>query len=450
MIYRNPIHSGYLNQIDRAYNFIPTSSLESRCRAITFQVTDDCCCACTYCYQINKGHKKMDKTVAKKIIDLIFKMYDDNNDTFINHNTQAIILDFIGGEPLMNVELIDYICSTFLDECIKRDHPWQYTWRASMISNGKYYFTEATQNFLKKFAGFVSFGITLDGPKNIHDACRVYPDGTGNFDDAYKAFLHYNKHSRIPSTTKMTIAPENLLDLNEVIKFFLQNNSRDINLNCIFEHNWTIEESKIFYQELKKIADYILEVHQTEPLMVAAFDNTIGKPKELEDDQNWCGGTMAMLSFDPDGAAYPCIRYMASSLGDSREPLIIGSVDGLFVTKKQQDLREYLESITRITQSTEECINCPIASGCAWCSAWNYQETGSVNKRSVNICNSHKARVLANVYFWNKVFDLEQTDEVFKLNLPKEECLKFIDEDEYNMLKELEQKQLDKLNQINN
>ena len=159
---------------------------------------------------------------------------------------------------------------------------------------------------------------------------------------------------------------------------------------------------------------------------------------------------MGLLSFDPEGLAYPCIRYMSSSLGDERAPLIIGSADGLFVTKEQQDLRDYLESITRITQSTQECIDCPIASGCAWCSAWNYQETGSVNKRSTHICNAHKARVLANVYFWNKAFDQEKTNEVCELNLPKEECLKFIDENEYNMLLSLVQKQKDKINQIDN
>ena len=446
MIKRLPLTNGYHNTISSLYSFIPIEKNESLCRSITFQVTDDCCCACTYCYQINKGHRKMTKDIAKKIINMLFDMYDKNNDTFINHKTQAIILDFIGGEPLMNIELIDYICTTFLEECIKRNHPWQYTWRASMISNGKYYFTEEVQNFLNKFKGFVSFAITLDGPKEIHDTCRIYSDGTGNFKDAYKAFLHYNKFSGEIPGTKMTISPENLKNLNQVIKFFIENQSSEINLNCIYEHEWTIDEGKILYQELKTTADYILNISKEKDVMASIFDSSIGKRKELNDDQNWCGGTMAMLSFDPEGLAYPCIRYMSSSLGEEREPLIIGSVDGLFVTKEQQDLRDYLESITRITQSTQECIDCPIASGCAWCSAWNYQETGSVNKRSTHICNAHKARVLANVYFWNKAFDQENTNEVFELNLPKEECLKFIDENEYNMLLSLVQKQKDKIN----
>ena len=40
-------------------------------RDITFQVTDACNLACSYCYQINKGHHKMPIEVAKKFIDLL-------------------------------------------------------------------------------------------------------------------------------------------------------------------------------------------------------------------------------------------------------------------------------------------------------------------------------------------------------------------------------------------
>ena len=71
---------------------------ESRSRNITFQVTDDCCCACTYCYQGHKGHRMMSKEVAKRGVDLLFEMYERDQGTFINKKTKAIVLDFIGGE----------------------------------------------------------------------------------------------------------------------------------------------------------------------------------------------------------------------------------------------------------------------------------------------------------------------------------------------------------------
>ncbi|MBQ2015594.1 MAG: hypothetical protein II207_01170 [Clostridia bacterium] len=49
----------------------------------------------------------------------------------------------------------------------------------------------------------------------------------------------------------------------------------------------------------------------------------------------------------------------------------------------------------------------------------------------------HKARSLANVYYWNKYYALNGIDKKMPMNLPKEEALKFIDEAEYAMLQEL-------------
>ena len=408
---------------------------EALCRNITFQVTDDCCCACTYCYQGHKGHRIMSKDTAKKAVDLLFEMYERNEGMFINHKTKAIVLDFIGGEPLMNIEAIDYICSYFVQRCLELNHPWLYTWRASMISNGKLYFEPAVQKFLSKFRGLVSFGITIDGPKEIHDACRIYHDGTGNFDDAYKAMMHYRENYSDSPDTKVTIAPENLHNLNRIVRFFTDRNIRLIHANCAFEPNWNLEHARLFYQELKTMADHLLELN--DETTVSLFDDDIFKPMESTDNDNYCGGTGGMLAFDPDGIAYPCLRYMPSSLGPDVPPLICGSVNGIFEEPEHKALKDYLDSITRRSQSTDECWECPIAKGCAWCSAWNYQLYGTPNKRCTNICVMHKARSLANVYYWNKWYKQNGEDKKMKMWLPKEEALQIISEDEYEMLKKL-------------
>jgi hypothetical protein len=99
---------------------------------------------------------------------------------------------------------------------------------------------------------------------------------------------------------------------------------------------------------------------------------------------------------------------------------------------------EMFHSITRRSQSTDECFYCPIASGCSWCSGYNYQKTGTVNKRVIYICNMHKARSLANVYYWNKVYQKEKVDKVFIRHLSDEESLKIIPQDELNLLINLE------------
>lgn len=88
-------------------------------------------------------------------------------------------------------------------------------------------------------------------------------------------------------------------------------------------------------------------------------------------------------------------------------------------------------------KATVECFNCPIAAGCAWCSAWNYQKYGTPNKRDTGICLMHKARSLANVYYWNKWYKQNGDDKKFKMYLPKQDALQIISEDDYNMLLDL-------------
>ena len=151
------------------------------------------------------------------------------------------------------------------------------------------------------------------------------------------------------------------------------------------------------------------------------------------------GGTGFMLSMDPDGYLYPCIRYMESSLGTDIKPLRIGHVDiGIAQTECDKNCVDCLNAITRRTQSTDECYYCPIAAGCSWCSAYNYQENGTPDKRVTYSCDMHKARALANVYFWNRYYRSKNMNKRFKMHCPEEWALEIIDENEYNLLKDLE------------
>lgn len=405
-------------------------------RTITFQVTDDCCFNCSYCYQGHKGHRLMTKEIAKKGVDLLFTLYDKNDpDAYINHNTVGLILEFIGGEPFMNIEIIDYICTYFMNECFKRNHPWLYTFRISITSNGALYFNPKVQDFIKKFNNFLGFSVTIDGPKEIHDACRKDLKGQGTFEQAYAALKHFKNNYNTDIGTKVTIAPENLYNLNTIIQFFINENIKVIHANPIFEHQWTLLEGKQYYYELKQMANYLLE-NNIDAYISLFKENDFHLMPET-DNQNWCGGTGLMLAFDPDGIAYPCLRYMPSSLGNEVKPLIIGDVDGIYQTNESLKLKQDLKKITRQSQSTQECLDCPISSGCGWCSAWNYQLYGTPNKRCTYICSMHKARSLANVYYWNKYYKKNNIDKHFKMHLPKDEALKFISEDEYNILLQL-------------
>ena len=91
----------------------------------------------------------------------------------------------------------------------------------------------------------------------MHDLCRKDFNNEGSFDRAIAAFNDWKKYNKHPST-KVTIAPENLPYLSDIVNFFIEAGSNQINANPIFEHNWTIEEAKVYYKELYKIADICL------------------------------------------------------------------------------------------------------------------------------------------------------------------------------------------------
>ena len=339
------------------------------CRNITLQVCDDCCLKCSYCYQIHKSHNYMTKETAKAIIDLLFRMYDeDKPDAFINHTTHGIILDFIGGEPLMNVEIMEFATEYFIDQCLQKNHEWLYNFRTSFATNGILYFEPKVQAYLQKFHNFISMTVSIDGPKEIHDICRLDRDGNGSFERASTAAHHYWEHYGKDvggrDETKVTIAPDNLSQLNKIVDYFLNEGVTVINANPVYEVEWTVEQAKIYYNELKKLANKLLLNLE---IKCSIFDSHQNVPLPISDNTNWCGGDGHMLAFDPHGNAYPCLRYMESSLGGEVEPLIIGDTNGIYNTPESQEIRCKLCALTRSSQSTEECAHCPIASGCSWC-----------------------------------------------------------------------------------
>ena len=51
---------------------------------------------------------------------------------------------------------------------------------------------------------------------------------------------------------------------------------------------------------------------------------------------------------------------------------------------------------------------------------------GTPDKRATFICWMHKARSLANVYYWNKLYNKNNNNKVFEMYLPKEDALQIM------------------------
>jgi radical SAM peptide maturase (CXXX-repeat target family) len=216
---------------------------------------------------------------------------------------------------------VDY----FQEATIREDHPWQYYFKVSISSNGTLYFNQSVQDFIKKHKQHLSYSISVDGNKKLHDACRVFPDGSGSYDMAIAAVHHYRDVWKGYMGSKVTISPDNVRYTAEAIIGLIESDYCDIAANCVFEKGWTEEHATIFYYELKKLADYLLDNNLFEKIKISFFDYRLFCPKSKDDAQNWCGGNGRMIAVDYKGDIFPCVRYMESSLGEAAPPLIIGN-----------------------------------------------------------------------------------------------------------------------------
>lgn len=388
-------------------------------RTITFQVTEDCNLKCTYCYQHNKSHNKMTFKTAKNFID---GLLNDKYSICTKENTRTIICDFIGGEPFLEIDLINQICNYLFEQMIKLHHPWLSLFKISICSNGILYNTEKVQQFFKKFNNFIDFTISIDGNKELHDSCRIDLNGKGSYDRAIQAMKLYRQQYNKQMGTKLTIHPNNVNYLFNAIVNLINEGYTQIYANCVFENVWNQYYADIFYNQLILLSNYLIDNNLYNKIYISLFDENLFTPLNENDNINWCGGIADhSLSINYKGKFYPCIRYMGSSLNNKQKELNIGNIyTGYLSNEEEKENYIQLLNITRRSQSTDKCFYCPIAKGCAWCSAFNYEEFGTVNKRATYICKMHQARALANQYYWNKLYKKLNINKKLEIQLPKE------------------------------
>lgn len=397
-------------------------------KSITFIVTKDCQLACKYCYLVGKNAKeRMTWEVAKEAIDYVL----DREEEF---REESVIWDFIGGEPFLEIDLIDQICDYLKTEMFRRGHHWFNSYRFSFSTNGINYHTEKVQRFIEKNHSHLSIGITIDGTKRKHDLNRIWKtaemeqgiqpkkeDEKGSYDDVVRNIPLWLE--QFPgAATKVTISSADIPYIKESVLHLYGLGIKEVNINCVFEDVWKEGDDVAFEEQLTELADAIIDMDLYRDHACSFFAEHIGKPMDRErDNQNWCGAGK-MLAVDAAGNFYPCTRFAAYSLR-SKPAWVIGNVkDGI----DQNRLRPFL-TLDRTTQSTEKCINCEVASGCAWCQGENYDAaaTHTVYQRATAICKMHKARVRANNYYWNKLFrklELQEYEEQRQKSKKVEVC----------------------------
>src|SRR4030042_593298 len=132
--------------------------------------TFSCNQKCVYCHSspmnLNETFKFIGEETAKAIVDFIFQA-----------SSRVLVIEFQGGEPLLNFDTIKFI----VDYAKKKGIEKRKDIRFSLVTNLTL-MTEEKLNFLK-MNRIMGISTSLDGPKDLHDTNRKFIDGSGTYDD---------------------------------------------------------------------------------------------------------------------------------------------------------------------------------------------------------------------------------------------------------------------------
>lgn len=194
-------------------------------------ITERCNLSCKYCYaKSNISDKSMDFYIAKRALDKL------------NDNSTVILA---GGEPLLNFDLIEKIC-TYI-----RKHKKGI--KINIQSNG----TLLTESIGKKLREFgVGIGISLDGMPKVNDINR------GRSGDVIKG-IDMLKSIGVSININAVVTKNNVRSLHELVDLALcLGNVKGIGLDLLRERNKEVEKasSEEIYALIKRMHDRCEEV----------------------------------------------------------------------------------------------------------------------------------------------------------------------------------------------
>lgn len=316
-------------------------------------LTHFCNLNCIYCYQNHDKEKKMSFETAKKCIDWIFEN--------IPKDMEGVELSFIGGEPLVEFELIKQIYDYVNSIDVKEPYIFYATTNGTLLNE------EMKKWFLERKRKFV-LGLSLDGKAETHNHNRSNSFSKIDLDFFLKTWPNQG--------IKMTLSEFSLDHLAENIIFIHELGFKEIGGVNLFEgtFDWSQEKfiQKLIPQLEKLVAYYVehddLKINQMLDRRIEFCESTKKTRKP------WCGIGTGAIFFDIDGKRHPC-AFCTPMTFDEKTLTEIENHDF-------QNIDNFID---------DECFNhCYIYPVCPHCAGANYLTQKTFKTRDKSKCRIQK------------------------------------------------------------
>ena len=369
---------GQLYTEDIYENYIDSfKNRETVVKALCLHIAHDCNLACKYCFaEEGEYHGRraiMSYEVGKKALD--FLVANSGNRTNLE-------VDFFGGEPLMNWEVVKQLVA--YGRSLEEEHHKKF--RFTITTNGVLLNDEILEFVNKEMGNMV---LSIDGRKEVHDRMRPHRGGQGSYDEI------------VPKFKK---AAESRGQMNYYVRGTYTHYNTDFAKDVLHLADLGFKQISVEPVVAPETEDYAIREEDL-PQLLAQYDELAEEMIKRRKEGNGfnffhfmidleggpcvakrlsgCGSGTEYLAVTPWGDLYPCHQFVGN------EDFLMGNVDeGVLRT----DIRDEFKQCN--VYAKEKCKDCFAKFYCSGgCAANSYNFTGNVNGSYDIGCELQRKRI---------------------------------------------------------
>jgi len=349
-----------------------------------FILTARCDNKCVYCHASAQSMEKegvdMNKETAQKAVNLAFKT-----------PSKALAIEFQGGEPLANWEVLKFI----VQEAKKLNKKKKKNLEFRLVTNLNL-MTQEKLDFL--IDSNISICTSFDGPEKVHNKNRIWSGkGSGSYQNVTKWTKEFHKQKDKLKKKKYkhnihaiaTISRDSLKYPKQIIDEYIKQGFDTISINTINPYGFSKKAwEKVGYSSVeyinfyKKMLDYLIELNLAGKKIKEKNTNVYLEKIRSTKDPNMlelrspCGAGIGQLAYNYNGDVYTCDEgRMLSMMGD--ESFKLGSVgDGYKKIIDNATVKSMCSA--SCLESVPGCSDCAYLPYCGICPIYNYSEQGNL------------------------------------------------------------------------
>ena len=284
-------------------------------KALCLHIAHDCNLACRYCFaeegEYHGRRALMSYEVGKKALDFLIAN---------SGNRQHLEVDFFGGEPLMNWDVVKRLVEYGRSQ--EKEHNKKF--RFTLTTNGVLLNDEIMEFCNKEMSNVV---LSLDGRKEVNDHMRPFRNGKGSYDLIVPKFQKFAElRGDKDYFVRGTFTNKNL-DFGEDVLHYADLGLKKMSMEPVVAEpteDYAIREEdlpQILAEYDRLAAEYVKRHKEGRGFTFFHFMVDLKQGPCVAKRLSGCGSGTEYLAVTPWGDLYPCHQFVG------KEEFLLGNVD---------------------------------------------------------------------------------------------------------------------------